>query len=197
MNFSKFFVNANSFIPWAKRQAAMDFVKQGPASFGYDVNSTEDMQKWLWQFSTEKVSDDMGTTFGYKGWAEVFKEDFEKWLLDSEKYKSEIQAFYLSLVDFDTEYYKAVKSHANLQKQVFDERWEASGKGRVYSNISKEIEMESSRQKMTGADQGTSFAQMSGFAQIGRCLVRLMAMDVLQRRASRCQSFRCTRGSRI
>lgn len=167
----------------AKRQAAMQFVNQGAANYGVDINSAESLNKWLWQFSTEKVSDEMGTTFGYKGWAETFREDFEKWLADSETYKSDIQGFYLSLVKFDTDYYKSIKSYRSLMDQEFSERWEASGKGRAYSDVSKQIEIEGRQQKMTGADQGTNFAQMAGFAQIGNdpevqaSLVRMAQMQ--------------------
>lgn len=92
----------------------------------------------------------------------------DEWMQEPEKYKKEMQAFYQTLIDYDTKYYEALKKAHDQQKKVFEERWEISGKGRAYSDVSNQIDVEGRQQKMTGADQGTNFAQMAGFAQIGQ-----------------------------
>lgn len=107
----------------------------------------------------------------------------DEWMENPEAYQKEMAAFYQVLIDYDKDYYSAIKQSYNQQKKDFDERWEISGKGQVYSNVTQEIGFQQREQKMTGADQGTNFAQMAGFAQIGQdpevqmSLVRMAQMQ--------------------
>ena len=102
------------------------------------------------------------------------KEDFasmfpklDEWLEDPENHLREMQALYKTLLNYDTEYYNSIKQSYDQQKKQFETRWETSGKGQLYSDVGKDINMEGRRQKMTGEDQGTNFAQVAGFANIG------------------------------
>lgn len=152
----------------ARRKAGEQFIKTPGQSYAVDYQNTADLNRWLSNFSGAKGTIGTGgMEFQFTGWAEAFKDEFNLWLKDSEKYKAQIQAFYLSLVDFDTAYYDAVKKNYDEQKKQFDSRWNASGKGQAYEEMQSGLDRMSREQKMTGADQGTNFAQQAGFASLG------------------------------
>lgn len=152
----------------ARQQAGLQFVKGGGENFAVDIDSTASLNQWLSGFTGAKAGMGAGGfEFQFVGWADAFKEQFNMWLRDSETYKADIQSFYLSLIDFDKSYYKSIKESYSQQKQTADERWEATGKGRSYEQQLQGLDMMSRKQRLTGADQGTNFAQMSGFAALG------------------------------
>jgi hypothetical protein len=152
----------------ARRQAGQQFIKNPGKSYAVDYTDTKSLNSWLQDFSGAKGTIGTGgMEFQFTGWAEAFKDEFNKWLKDSEKYKAQIQAFYLSLVDFDTAYYDAVKKNYDEQKKQFDSRWNASGRGQAYEEMQSGLDRMSREQKMTGADHGTNFAQQAGFASLG------------------------------
>lgn len=92
--------------------------------------------------------------------------NLNEWMKNPEQYKEQMQAFYQTLLDYDTDYYKAIKQSYDLQKRTFEERWETSGKGQAYATLDKTINIESRKQKMTGADQGVNFGEQAGFLNI-------------------------------
>lgn len=152
----------------ARRQAGQQFIKNPGKSYAVDYTDTASLNSWLQDFSGAKGTiGASGMEFQFSGWAEAFKDQFNLWLKDSEKYKADIQGFYLSLVDFDTAYYDAVKQNYDKQKKQFDSRWNASGKGQAYEEMQSGLDRMGREQKMTGADQGTNFAQQAGFATLG------------------------------
>ncbi len=152
----------------ARRKAGEQFIKTPGQSYAVDYQNTADLNRWLSNFSGAKGTIGTGgMEFQFTGWAEAFKDEFNLWLKDSEKYKAQIQAFYLSLVDFDTAYYDAVKKNYDEQKKQFDSRWNASGMGQAYEEMQSGLDRMSREQKMTGADRGTNFAQQAGFASLG------------------------------
>jgi len=152
----------------ARRQAGQQFLTQS-AQQNYTVNyeNTADLNKWLMDFTGAQAG--MGANgfeFQFSGWAEAFKDEFNKWLKDSETYKADIQAFYLSLIDFDKQYFDSVKNYRQKMNENFQQRWDTSGKGQEYADASSQISLEGRRQKMTGADQGTNFGERAGFLNI-------------------------------
>lgn len=153
----------------ARRSAGMQFVQGGAASLSVDYENTQALERWLREFTgAQGTIGSQGFEFQFKGWADAFRQDFAKWLLDSETYKSDIQAFYLSLVDFDRQYYEDVKKYRDKQQKDFETRWEVSGKGRTYDAQISGMEMLGRSNKLTGIDQGTNFSQMAGFTAIGQ-----------------------------
>ena len=152
----------------ARRQAGQQFIKNPGKSYAVDYTDTASLNSWLQDFSGAKGTiGASGMEFQFSGWAEAFKDQFNLWLKDSEKYKADIQGFYLSLVDFDTAYYDAVKQNYDKQKKQFDSRWNASGMGQAYETMQSGLDRMNREQKMTGADRGTNFAQQAGFAALG------------------------------
>jgi len=153
----------------ARRQAGQQFLTQS-AQQNYTVNyeNTADLNKWLMDFTGAQAG--MGANgfeFQFSGWAEAFKDEFNKWLKDSETYKADIQAFYLSLIDFDKQYFQSVKNYRQKMNENFQQRWDASGKGQVYADVQHEVGLQGREQKLTGKDQGSNFAQLAGFQTIG------------------------------
>lgn len=152
----------------ARRQAGQQFIKNPGKSYAVDYTDTASLNSWLQDFSGAKGTiGASGMEFQFSGWAEAFKDQFNLWLKDSEKYKADIQGFYLSLVDFDTAYYDAVKQNYDKQKKQFDSRWNASGMGQAYETMQSGLDRMGREQKMTGADRGVNFAQQAGFAALG------------------------------
>ena len=168
----------------ARQQAGMQFVNGGGRNYGMDINSTANLQSWLTDFTgAQGTLGTNGFEYQFSGWADAFKDEFNKWLQNAEFYKAQIQSFYLSLVDFDTQYYKTVSDYKSKQDELFKGRWEASGKGRAYDTVNQEIDLQSRNQKMAGTDKGATFGQLAGFAQIGQdpevqaSLVRMAQMQ--------------------
>jgi hypothetical protein len=89
--------------------------------------------------------------------------NLDEWMANPEKYKKQMQAFYKSLLDYDQQYYNAIKQSYDNQKKLFETRWNTSGMGQVYADAASQIDLKGRRQRMMGEDQGTNFAQMGGF----------------------------------
>ena len=152
----------------ARRQAGQQFLTQS-AQQNYTVNyeNTASLNKWLLDFTGGKGTiGTNGMEFQFSGWAEAFKDEFNKWLKDSETYKADIQAFYLSLIDFDKQYFDSVKNYRQKMNENFQQRWDTSGKGQAYADASSQISLKGRRQKMMGTDQGTNFGEQAGFLNI-------------------------------
>lgn len=151
----------------ARRQAGEQFRKNPAASYSVDVESTESLHSWLQGITGAQGGIGTGGfEWQFSGWAKAFEDDFGKWLTDSETYKEDIQAFYLTLADYDRQYYDAVGQHRDKMVKDAKTRWETSDEGRLYSSAEKELGWESRERKMYGQDQGTNFGQMAGFYNI-------------------------------
>lgn len=151
----------------ARRQAGDQFRKNPAASYSVDVESTESLHSWLQGITGAQGGIGTGGfEWQFSGWAKAFEDDFGKWLTDSETYKEDIQAFYLTLADYDRQYYDAVGQHRDKMVKDAKTRWETSDEGRLYSSAEKELGWESRERKMYGQDQGTNFGQMAGFYNI-------------------------------
>ena len=92
--------------------------------------------------------------------------NLDEWMENPEQYKEQMQAFYKTLLDYDQQYYNAIKQSYDNQKKLFETRWDTSGKGQVYANTAQEIDIAGRKQKLTGADQGTNFGEQAGFLNI-------------------------------
>jgi len=170
----------------AKRRAAGEqFVKQSAQqNYSVDIENTDSLTNWLKDFTGAKGGYGMeGMEFQFSGWADAFRDEFNEWLKDAEKYKSDIQAFYISLINYDKDYYKSIKDYRQKMNENFQERWDASGNGQSYKDKLQDISLQSREQQLTGKDKGTNFAQLSGFSNINEdpevtaSLVRIAQMQ--------------------
>ena len=131
----------------------------GTRLYNVDTNDANELRNMTRYMMTDQVT----------GLREDFAAMFPKldeWLEDPENHLREMQVLYQTLINYDTDYYKAIKQSYDLQKRTFEERWETSGKGQAYATLDKAINNESRKQKMTGADQGVNFGEQAGFLNI-------------------------------
>lgn len=73
-----------------------------------------------------------------------------------------MQAFYKTLIDMDTDYYKALKQNYEQESREFTERWQAMGWTDQEKRESTAFETRDSLRKISG--QGENFGQTYGFA---------------------------------
>lgn len=145
----------------AKREALTDFVKSGTAPYTVTPEDTESLETWFKTF----IRNNEGP---YRSWAETFRADFELWEKDSDKYKSDIQAFYFSLLQSEEEYFDARKKAYNKAKKDLEQMWEVSGKGEVFDNVQKQLNLRQRELALTGRDKGQQNMLMNaGFINLG------------------------------
>lgn len=150
----------------AKQQAALSFISNGVDNFKVDYNDTAALTKWLREFTSAQLTEEdylMQRTPGFAKWAEVFKEDFQLWLNDSEHYKQDIQAFYLSLVNAEEIYYKKRKESFEFYKQQQDQTNRATGRT---DSEDRQIDVLSNRSKQQDTGIGATFWQQQGLGTI-------------------------------
>ena len=121
-----------------------------------DANELRNMTRYMMTDQVTGLREDFAAMFP----------KLDEWLEDPENHLREMQVLYQTLINYDTDYYKAIKQSYDLQKRTFEERWETSGKGQAYATLDKAINNESRKQKMTGADQGVNFGEQAGFLNI-------------------------------
>lgn len=130
------------------------FIQSGSQKYAVNPEDSDSLHKWLNDFT--------GAEGGFNGFSKPFADDFQLWLSQSKTYKSEIQAFYLSLVKSEDEYYEAMKKARDKQKALFAQRWEKSGQGELFDQYGTALSNRSRELKRTGRDQGTNMMQMMG-----------------------------------
>ena len=153
----------------AKESAALQFVANGTQNMSVNYNDTDELRSWLADFAgywQTMGRDDHGNYVpqsGFSKWAEVFKEDFELWIKDTDKYKQDIQAFYLSLVNAEEVYYKKRKESYNFEKQQQEQYNRATG---LTDAEDQQTTALSNRAKQQDAGIGASFWQQQGLGSI-------------------------------
>lgn len=88
--------------------------------------------------------------------------NLDEWLANPEQYKEQMQAFYKTLIDMDTDYYKALKQNYEQESREFKERWQAMGWTDQEKRENTAFETRDSLRKISG--QGENFGQTYGFA---------------------------------
>ena len=88
--------------------------------------------------------------------------NLDEWLANPEQYKEQMQAFYKTLIDMDTDYYKALKQNYEQESREFTERWQAMGWTDQEKRENTAFETQDSLRKISG--QGENFGQTYGFA---------------------------------
>lgn len=147
--------------------AASRFIQGGAEQMMVNFDNAEDLKKWLSEFTRAKMTQEdylMQRMPGMASWAEAFKEDFNLWMSDSVKYKENIQAFYLSLVQMSDDYYEAIKKDADREKQLQDKRFRAAGYRDAETRTDQGLEMTG---KMKDAGIGQSLTEQMGIDKVG------------------------------
>jgi len=88
--------------------------------------------------------------------------NLDEWMANPEQYKEQMQAFYKTLIDMDTDYYKALKQNYEQESREFKERWQVMGWTDQEKREDTGFEMQGSLRKIQG--EGETFGQTYGFA---------------------------------
>ena len=132
------------------RGAASKFIREGSKNLTVNYESGEDLAKWIGDFSRDE------------SWADAFKEDFDKWRSDSKKYKGEMQAFFLSLVQMSDDYTEATKKAYEREKKLQDQRFQLAGYKTAEERTDTGLELRGKMQDAMGS--GQNFWQQNGMA---------------------------------
>lgn len=132
------------------RGAASKFIREGAKNLTVNYESGEDLAKWIGDFSRDE------------SWADAFKEDFDKWRSDSKKYKGEMQAFFLSLVQMSDDYTEATKKAYEREKKLQDQRFQLAGYKTAEERTDTSLELRGKMQDAMGS--GQNFWQQNGMA---------------------------------
>lgn len=132
------------------RGAASKFIREGAKNLTVNYENDEDLAKWLGDFSRDE------------SWADAFKEDFDKWRRDSKKYKGEMQAFFLSLVQMSDDYTEATKKAYEREKKLQDQRFQLAGYKTAEERTDTSLELQGKMQSAMGS--GQNFWQQNGMA---------------------------------
>ncbi|MBP5714800.1 MAG: hypothetical protein J6X07_08905 [Prevotella sp.] len=144
--------------------AAMKFIQNGSKSMAVNYEDSDELAEWLRELTEATVSiGQNGMEFHFSSWAETFQEDFDKWLRNSSRYKQEIQAFYLSLVDAEDNYYKKRKESYNFEKQQQEQRFRAAGYTDEEERTTTELE---NKAKVRDTGIGATFWEQQGLGSI-------------------------------
>lgn len=130
------------------RGAASKFIREGAKNLTVNYESGEDLAKWIGDFSRDE------------SWADAFKEDFDKWRSDSKKYKGEMQAFFLSLVQMSDDYTEATKKAYEREKKLQDQRFQLAGYKTAEERTDTSLELREKMQDAMGS--GQNFWQQNG-----------------------------------
>jgi hypothetical protein len=132
------------------RGAASKFIREGAKNLTVNYESEEDLSTWISDFSRDE------------SWADAFKEDFDKWRSDSKKYKGEMQAFFLSLVQMSDDYTEATKKAYEREKKLQDQRFQLAGYKTAEERTDTSLELQGKMQDAMGS--GQNFWQQNGMA---------------------------------
>ena len=88
--------------------------------------------------------------------------DLNQWMAEPEQFKEAMQAFYRSLLDYDTAYYNARKQNYELYKKQNQQMWAETGRGEEYDQIYTQLQNQQTQQDVFGT--GQTFGQQYGLA---------------------------------
>ncbi len=135
------------------QQLGTDFINQDSRKYTVDLKDSNEMANWLSSLTAGKE------------WTSAFPQ-LQTWVDDSEKHLPEIQQFYLKLIQYEDNYYEAVKKRADREQKIFSERWERSGRGIAFSDADRELGMMQRSKQLTGDERGTHFGSMTGITTL-------------------------------
>lgn len=146
-------------------------VKMDPKQFfGVDPNDVEQLRGFMKSIMTTNGTDkeSFASIFpNYDKWVDDWNKQTEEGKNvfsdnDKQQYLEQMQAFYKTLIDMDSDYYKALKQNYEQEKREFGERWQAMGWEAQERQENTAFETQDSLRKISG--QGENFGQTYGFA---------------------------------
>lgn len=132
----------------------------GTRLFNVDMDDAEELRNMVDAIVT--TVDEDGNKIR-ESFASMFPK-LDEWMAQPEAFKQQMQAFYRSLLDYDTAYYDARKRNYELYKKQNQQMWAESGREDEYNKTFSTLENQQKMQDTFGA--GQNFAQQYGFADV-------------------------------
>lgn len=132
----------------------------GTSLFNVDMDDAEELRNMVDAIVT--TVDEDGNKIR-ESFASMFPK-LDEWMAQPEAFKQQMQAFYRSLLDYDTAYYDARKRNYELYKKQNQQMWAESGREDEYNKTFSTLENQQKMQDTFGA--GQNFAQQYGFADV-------------------------------
>lgn len=130
------------------------FIKEGPKHFGIDMESDAGVDSWLKSFvSNGEWEEGELLDIDKADWISAFP-DLQKWVDDIPTYKTQIQGFYMSLMQYEEEYYESRKKAYDRDKKLTEQRWERSDRGETYDRMISDYESRKRQEKLIGRGNG-------------------------------------------
>lgn len=128
--------------------------------FDVDINDALELKNMIHAIMTTIGKDGKQVR---ESFASMFP-NLDEWMSQPEAFKTQMQAFYRSLLDYDTAYYNARKQNYELYKKQNQQMWAESGREEQYAQIYATL---GNRQKMQDVfGTGQSFAQQYGMSDV-------------------------------
>ena len=132
----------------------------GTRLFNVDMDDAEELRNMV--DAIVNTVDEGGNKIR-ESFASMFSK-LDEWMSQPEAFKQQMQAFYRSLLDYDTAYYDARKRNYELYKKQNQQMWAESGREDEYNRTFSTLENQQKMQDVFGT--GQNFAQQYGMADV-------------------------------
>ena len=138
------------------------FLANGAKPYGVNIENDRELFVWLKNLmSNYDYDEEDNIMFHEEDWVKGFPQ-LKQWVEDIDKYRPDIQKFYLSLINWEESYYDAKRKAYEHDKKQQEMRFKVSGEQDAYDNQQQSLEFQSKFQQASGA--GLNFGQQYGLA---------------------------------
>lgn len=143
-----------------EEQLLKQFLSNGAKPYGVNIENDRELFVWLKNLmSNYDYDEEDNIMFSEADWVKGFPQ-LKQWVEDIDKYKPDIQKFYLSLIKWEDEYYNAKKKAYERDKKLQEDRFRASGESEQFEREQKALETQKKWRTITGTE--ANFGQQYG-----------------------------------
>ena len=142
------------------------FIKKDTTKYDVDTRDMNSMGDWLKNFATNGSYGDRNNYMvegDMQSWTSMFP-DIKTWIKDVPKYEDQIKAFYLSLMNYEDQYYQKLKEESDREKKIIDSKWDHSEDKLKLDKQASSLKQRSSMEKMMGDGYDKGLGYKMGFA---------------------------------
>ena len=142
------------------------FIKKDTTKYDVDTRDMNSLGDWLKNFATNGAYGDRNNYMvegDMQSWTSMFP-DIKAWIKDVPKYEDQIKAFYLSLMNYEDQYYQKLKEESDREKKIIDSKWDHSEDKIKLENQANSLKQRASMEKMMGEGYDRGMGYKMGFA---------------------------------
>ena len=142
------------------------FIKKDTTKYDVDTRDFNSLGDWLKNFATNGAYGDRNNYLvesDMQSWTSMFP-DMKAWIKDVPKYEDQIKAFYLSLMNYEDQYYQKLKEESDREKKIIDSKWDHSEDKLKLDRQASALKQRSSMDKMMGEGYDRGLGYKMGFA---------------------------------